>query len=77
MNTRIKYTLLKRNKKYNYKVYEEQRYNNMSGYEYSYLIEEYNTGDVIMSGLIDWHEVEEILEKIRQTKESEQLWKIK
>lgn len=71
MNTRIKYTLLKRNKKYNYKVYEEQRYNNMSGYEYSYLIEEYNTGDVIMSGLIDWHEVEEILEKIRQTKESE------
>lgn len=71
MNTRIKYTLLKRNKKYNYKVYEEQRYNNMSGYEYSYLIEEYNTGDVIMSGLIDWHEVEEILEKIRQIKESE------
>lgn len=71
MNTRIKYTLLKRNKKYNYKVYEEQRYDNMSGYEYSYLIEEYNTGDVIMSGLIDWHEVEEILEKIRQTKESE------
>lgn len=71
MNTRIKYTLLKRNKKYNYKVYEEQRYNNMSGYEYSYLIEEYNTGDVIMSGLIDWHEVEEILEKIRQTKESD------
>lgn len=71
MNTRIKYTLLKRNKKYNYKVYEEQRYDNMSGYEYSYLIEEYNTGDVIMSGLIDWYEVEEILEKIRQTKESE------
>lgn len=71
MNIRIKYTLLKRNKKYNYKVYEEQRYDNMSGYEYSYLIEEYNTGDVIMSGLIDWHEVEEILEKIRQTKESE------
>lgn len=71
MNTRIKYTLLKRNKKYNYKVYEEQRYDNMSGYEYSYLIEEYNTGDAIMSGLIDWHEVEEILEKIRQTKESE------
>ena len=71
MNTRIKYTLLKRNKKYNYKVYEEQRYDNMSGYEYSYLIEEYNTGDVIMSGLIDWHEVEEILEKIRQTKESD------
>ena len=71
MNTRIKHTLLKRNKKYNYKVYEEQRYNNMSGYEYSYLIEEYNTGDVIMSGLIDWHEVEEILEKIRQTKESD------
>lgn len=71
MNTRIKYTLLKRNKKYNYKVYEEQRYNNMSGYEYSYLIEEYNTGDVIMSGLINWHEVEEILKKIRQIKESE------
>lgn len=71
MNTRIKYTLLKRNKKYNYKVYEEQRYNNMSGYEYSYLIEEYNTGDVIMSGLINWHEVEEILEKIRQIKDSE------
>ena len=71
MNTRIKYTLLKRNKKYNYKVYEEQRYDNMSGYEYSYLIEEYNTGDVIMSGLIDWHEVEEILKKIRQIKESE------
>ena len=71
MNTRIKHTLSKRNKKYNYKVYEEQRYDNMSGYEYSYLIEEYNTGDVIMSGLIDWHEVEEILEKIRQIKESD------
>ena len=39
MNTRIKYTLLKRNKKYNYKVYEEQRYDNMSGYEYSYLMQ--------------------------------------
>lgn len=71
MNTRIKYTLLKRNKKYNYKVYEEQRYDNMSGYEYSYLIEEYDTGYAIMSGLINWHEVEEILEKIRQIKESE------
>ena len=71
MRTKIKYTLLKRNKKYNYKVYEEQRYDNISGYEYSYLIEEYNTGDVIMSGLIDWHEVEEIKKNIRQTKESE------
>lgn len=77
MNIRIKHTLLKRNKKYNYKVYEEQRYDNISGYEYSYLIKEYNTGDIIMSGLIDWHEVEEILKKIRQIKDSELLWKIK
>lgn len=71
MRTKIKYTLLKRNKKYNYKVYEEQRYDIMSGCEYSYLIEEYNTGYVIMSGLIDWCQVEEILEKIKKLKESE------
>ena len=67
MKTKIKYTLLKRNKKYNYKVYEEQRYDIMSGYEYTYLIEEYDTGYVIMSGLIDWDQVEEILNKLKES----------
>lgn len=67
MKIKIKYTLLKRSKKYNYKVYEEQRYDIMSGCEYSYLIEEYDTGYVIMSGLINWHEVEEILNKLKDS----------
>lgn len=67
MKTKIKYTLLKRSKKYNYKVYEEVKYDDIVGYEYSYLIEEYNTGDVIMSELIDWHEVEEILNKLKES----------
>lgn len=71
MRTKIKHTLLKRNKKYNYKVYEEVKYNDIIGCEYSYLIEEYDTGYVIMSGLIDWYQVEETLEKIKKLKESE------
>lgn len=66
MRTKIKYTLLKRNKKYNYKAYEEVKYDDMIGYEYSYLIEEYNTGYVIMSGLTNWYEVEEILNKLKK-----------
>lgn len=71
MRTKIKHTLLKRNKKYNYKVYEEVKYNDIIGCEYSYLIEEYDTGYVIMSGLIDWDQVEETLEKIKKLKESD------
>lgn len=71
MRMKVKYTLLKRSKKYNYKVYEEVKYDDMIGYEYSYLIEEYDTGYVIMSGLINWCQVEEILEKIKKLKESE------
>lgn len=67
MKTKIKYTLLKRSKKYNYKVYEEIKYNDIVGCEYSYLIKEYNTGNVIMSGLINWHEVEEILNKLKES----------
>lgn len=67
MKTKIKYTLLKRSKKYNYKVYEEVKHDDIVGYEYSYLIGEYDTGDVIMSGLIDWHEVEEILDKLKES----------
>lgn len=51
MRTKIKYALLKRNKKYNYKVYEEIKYNDIIGCEYSYLIEEYDTGYVILRGL--------------------------
>lgn len=66
MRTRIKYTLLKRSKKYNYKVYEEQRYDIMSGCEYSYCITKYNTDDVIMSSIIDWKDVEEILNKLKK-----------
>lgn len=71
MKTKIKYTLLKRSKKYNYKVYEEVKYNDIVGCEYSYLIKEYNTGYVIMSGLINWHEVEETLKKLKELKESD------
>lgn len=66
MRTKIKYTLLKRNKKYNYKVYEKQKYDAISGCEYSYLIEEYDTGDVIMSSIINWKDVEEILNKLKK-----------
>jgi len=64
MKTKIKYTLLKRNKKYNYKVYEEQRYDIMSGYIYSYVITEYNTDNTIMSELINWCGVEKIIKKL-------------
>lgn len=67
MRTKIKHTLLKRNKKYNYKVYEEVKYNGIIGCEYSYLIEEYDTGYIIMSGLINWNQVEEILNKLKES----------
>ncbi len=67
MRTKIKYTLLKRNKKYNYKVYEKVIYNDIIGCEYSYLIEEYDTGYVVMSGLTDWCQVEETLKKLKES----------
>lgn len=66
MKTKIKYTLLKRSKKYNYKVYEEQSYDIMSGCQYSYLITKYNTDDIIMSGLTNWCEVEENIKKLKE-----------
>lgn len=71
MRIRIKYTLLKRNKKYNYKVYEEERYDVMSGYCYSYCITEYNTDEIIMSSIIDWKDVEEVLNKLKELKDNE------
>lgn len=66
METKIKCKIVKRNKKYNYKVYEEEKYNVMSGYEYSYFIMDYEEKNTIASGLINWNMVEEqlnILEK--------------
>lgn len=63
---KVKYKLITRNKKYNYKVFEETKYNDITGYEYSYLITEYNTDDVIMSSIIDWKDVEEVLKKLKE-----------
>lgn len=70
---RCKYTLIKRSKKYDYKVFEEQRYNDIIGYEYSYFITNYNETDTIMSSIIDYKDVEQITDKLKNNKESEML----
>ena len=61
MKTSVKYKIVKRNKKYNYKVYEGEKYNVMSGYEYSYFIMDYEEKNTIASGLINWNMVQEQL----------------
>lgn len=61
MKTNVKCKIVKRNKKHNYKVYEEEKYNAMSGYEYSYFIMDYAEDNTIASGLINWNMVQEQL----------------
>lgn len=68
---RCKYTLIKRSKKYDYKVFEEQRYNDIIGYEYSFFITNYNETNTIMSSIIDYKDIEEIINKLKNNKESE------
>lgn len=67
---RCKYTLITRSKKYDYKVFEEQRYNDIIGYEYSFFITNYNETDTIMSSIIDYKEVEQIINKLKSNKEA-------
>lgn len=71
MNYKIKNKLITRNKKYDYKVFEEERSNSTIGYEYSYTIFNYNENYVIESGLINWQSVEEVLMKLKKEKKLE------
>lgn len=64
MKMKFKDTLIKRNKKYDYKIYEHETYSIMSGYEYSYYITNYNENKTIASGLINWNMVQNELQKI-------------
>ena len=62
---KIKDKLITRNKKYNYKLYEHEKYSIMSGYEYSYFITDYNETKTIKSGILNYNAVLNVLEKIK------------
>ena len=58
MKNRYKDTLLTRSKKYDYKVWEHQLYNEFCGYEDS----------MIMCKIIDYKDVKNIINKLRGNK---------
>lgn len=68
MKYKCKDTLLTRSKKYDYKVWEHQVYNEMCGYEYSYFITNYNEDSMIMCKIIDYKDVKDIINKLRGNK---------
>ena len=68
---KIKDKLITRNKKYDYKVYEQEKYSIMNGYEYSYFITDYNETKTIKSGILNYNEVLNIIEKIKINKGDE------
>lgn len=61
MKYKCKDTLLTRNKKYDYKVYEHQVY----GYGHSYYITNYNETNTIVSKLLYYSDVESIINILR------------
>lgn len=63
---KVKYKLITRNKKYDYKVFEETTYNDITGYEYSYYICNYSENNIIASHIIDWKDVEKVLNKLKE-----------
>lgn len=65
MKYKCKDTLLTRSKKYDYKVYKHQVYSNMSGYDYSYYITNYNETNTIASKILYYSDVESIINKLR------------
>lgn len=62
MNTKYKHTLLHRNKKYDYKIWEEVSYNVIQGCEYSYYITTYNN-EIIMNKIVDYKDVESFIKQ--------------
>ena len=64
---KVKYKLITRNKKYDYKVFEETRYNDIVGYEYFYYICNYSENDTIASHIINWKDVEKVLNKLKES----------
>ena len=71
MKTRHKYTLIKRNKKHNYKIFKSESYNAISGYQCTYNITNYAETETIETGLFDWWMV---TEKIKSLEKEAAAW---
>ena len=47
--------------------FEETRYNDIVGYEYFYYICNYSENDTIASHIINWKDVEKVLNKLKES----------
>lgn len=54
MKIRFKTTLIKRNKKHDYKIFEDESFSNIFGYQQSYTIYNYNETELIESHIPEW-----------------------
>lgn len=68
MKNRYKDTLLTRSKKYDYKVWEHQYYDEIGNYVYNYFITNYNEDSMIICKVDDYKEIQRIVNKLRGNK---------
>lgn len=61
MKTRYKITLIKRNKKQNYKIFIHEGYNNISNYEKYFIVTDYN--EIFINKMLTFKQVEDIFLK--------------
>lgn len=61
MKTKYKITLIKRNKKQNYKIFIHESYNNISGYEKYFIVTDYNEN--FINKMLTFKQVEDIFLK--------------
>ncbi len=61
MKTRCKITLIKRNKKQNYKIFIHESYSNISGYEEYFVVTDYN--EIFIKKMLTFKQVEDIFLK--------------
>lgn len=66
MKTRHKYTLIKRNKKHNYKIFRSESYNNISGYQCAYNITNYAETETIEADICAWWMVTEKIKSLEK-----------